>query len=493
MKFQFIGVMFEQWLSVGALSIPRMAAVQILCALLGGCFELNSHSGGKITGQVILEQESNCSGVQAMLFLPVSVDSEELPPDRATVGVEISQQTDFDHRLAAQVATATTGPDGYFQFKEVPQGCYVLVLSKRGFGWRYTFDVSPSCSLPPVHLWKEQQVRGRISEDTTWLADHHYIVRGDIEVAPEVCLTIEPGVWVRFDGYWRFQVRGRLLAKGEQDSPITFTTNQGAWSYHLPQKGDWDRIQFESAEQGNILRWVRVEWANRGISCVDSSPQIQNSIIRHCAESGIAANLFSIPKIERCLIACCGSGVTMETNSAPIIFCNLLLDNEETGIAAKLFSSPQILNNWIAGNSTAVDISYGASALIEHNVIKNGKQGVKANQAKEIEVEHNIVEAQSSAAFYFATGTTVTNFTGNNVVGSLGWYIYLGGGYMPDVVATGNWWGTINRAVIAAKIRDGNDIPPNSRQNLGRVVFEPFESAPVQEAGLLLPSAANDW
>ncbi|OPX31214.1 MAG: hypothetical protein B1H40_04335, partial [Candidatus Latescibacteria bacterium 4484_181] len=335
--------------------------MQILCALLGGCFELSGHSGGKITGQVILEQESNCSGVEAMLFLPVSVDSEELPPERATVGVEISQQTDFDHRLAAQVATATTGPDGYFQFKEVPQGYYVLVLSKRGFGWRYTFDVSPSCSLPPVHLWKEQQVRGRISENTTWLADHHYIVRGDIEVAPEVCLTIEPGAWVRFDGYWRFRVRGRLLAKG-------------------------------------------------------------------------------------CLIACCGSGVTMETNSAPIIFGNLLLNNEETGIAAKLSSSPQILNNWIAGNSTAVDISYGASALIEHNVIKNGKQGVKANQAKEIEIEHNIVEAQSSAAFYFATSTTVTNFTGNNVVGSLGWYVYLGGGYMPDVVATGNWWGTIDRA-----------------------------------------------
>ncbi len=485
--------MVKQWISVRAVDVSRLVAVGILCLLLDGCFNLNGPSGSKITGKVILEQESDCSGVQAMLFLPVSLDSEELPPDRDIVGVEISQQTGFDHRLAAQVATTTTGSDGYFQFKEVPKGYYVLVLSKPGFGWRYTFDVSPSCSLPPVHLWKEEQMRGRISENTTWLADHHYIVKGNVEVAPEVCLTIQPGVWVRFDGYWKFQVEGRLLAKGEQSSPITFTTNQGAWSYRFPQKGDWDRIQFESAGQGSILRWVRVEWASRGISCVGSSPQMENSIIRYCTESGIAANLFSSPKIEKCLIACCGSGVTMETNSAPLIFGNLLLDNEDTGIAAKLSSCPQIVNNWIARNSTGVDISYGASAVIQHNVIKDGKEGVKANQAKEIEIEHNIVEAQSSAAFYFAAGTSVTNFTGNNVADNLGWCVYLGGRHMPDVVARGNWWGTIEQSLIAAKIHDGNDIPPGSEANLGRVVFEPFESAPVQGAGLLLPSAANNW
>ena len=56
-------------------------------------------------------------------------------------------------------------------------------------------------------------VSGIISTDVNWnVTDSPYIVTGNMLVASGSSLTIDPGVHVKFDGYYYLQIEGTLIA-----------------------------------------------------------------------------------------------------------------------------------------------------------------------------------------------------------------------------------------------------------------------------------------
>jgi len=64
-----------------------------------------------------------------------------------------------------------------------------------------------------------------------------YIVIGDVIVPPGHTLTIEPGVEVKFDGYYSIYIDGSLTAVGLAANRISITSNMGT-----PLPGDWKGI-----------------------------------------------------------------------------------------------------------------------------------------------------------------------------------------------------------------------------------------------------------
>ena len=50
-----------------------------------------------------------------------------------------------------------------------------------------------------------------------------YIIKGEINIPDGETLTIEPGVEVIFEGHYKFNVQGRLLAIGTVKDTITFS------------------------------------------------------------------------------------------------------------------------------------------------------------------------------------------------------------------------------------------------------------------------------
>ncbi len=97
-------------------------------------------------------------------------------------------------------------------------------------------------------LQAQTDVSGNVSG--TWtVANSPYIAINNLVLQPADELTIEPGVEIRFDGNFRFDVFGYLLAVGTEADSITFTRNGDT---------DWMSINFaQDTDDNSKLQYCR--------------------------------------------------------------------------------------------------------------------------------------------------------------------------------------------------------------------------------------------
>lgn len=77
-----------------------------------------------------------------------------------------------------------------------------------------------------VILKAQTNVSGGIYATTTWmLSNSPYIVTGNIILFPGKTPTIEPGVEVKFNGYFNIEIRGKLITIGTVNDSISFISN----------------------------------------------------------------------------------------------------------------------------------------------------------------------------------------------------------------------------------------------------------------------------
>src|SRR4030066_92417 len=82
-----------------------------------------------LSGTVHLEGQEDHSGVTVALYNLVEPDTAvvRLQKEFPYVGIPISQQTEFDHRLAEPVYQTKTKADGFFKLSKVDESTYNLV------------------------------------------------------------------------------------------------------------------------------------------------------------------------------------------------------------------------------------------------------------------------------------------------------------------------------------------------------------------------------
>lgn len=99
-----------------------------------------------------------------------------------------------------------------------------------------------------------------ITADYTIPGDCKLTVKSGIEVKEGATLTIEAGAKLSFEaGLKIFVEYGKIVAKGTEDSPITFTSANSS-----PAAGDWEGIYFaDKTSAGNVFDHVVVEYAGK--------------------------------------------------------------------------------------------------------------------------------------------------------------------------------------------------------------------------------------
>ncbi|UZO80616.1 T9SS type A sorting domain-containing protein [Aquimarina sp. ERC-38] len=89
----------------------------------------------------------------------------------------------------------------------------------------------------------QTNISGGIFSNTTFdIANSPYIVTDNVVLFPDVQLTIEPGVEIKFNTGKQMEIRGELIAIGNMTSRIVFTSNNTP-----PSRGDWNGIKIKNS------------------------------------------------------------------------------------------------------------------------------------------------------------------------------------------------------------------------------------------------------
>ncbi|MCK5774533.1 MAG: T9SS type A sorting domain-containing protein [Bacteroidales bacterium] len=128
-----------------------------------------------------------------------------------------------------------------------------------------------------VNLFSQTQVEG--DQFGNWeLQNSPYEVVGEINIPSGEVLTIEAGVEVNFQAYYKFTVNGNLQALGTVTDSIYFTCDS-------PEIG-WGGIRFNETNSINNLDYCRIEFGKTGAEY----PDIHGGAMALIASDVIASN-----------------------------------------------------------------------------------------------------------------------------------------------------------------------------------------------------------
>ncbi len=233
-------------------------------------------------------------------------------------------------------------------------------------------------------------IEGAITQDTVWtLTDSPFVVSKNIIVYPTVTLTIEPGVEVRFGGYFSLNVEGSLSAIGEENNTITFTSNKDQ-----PGTGDWYTIKFSGTEP-STLTYCSIQYAKNATTIESSNVKIENCEIANNSQNGIA--------IE---------------NSIVEIKYNEIANNLESGICITGNNQANIQNNTISANKNGILLTGSSTtgvSITENIVMSNTQSGIQlnVNAYSDLVIVNNILSANNIG--FYITGPANTYITRNSI------------------------------------------------------------------------------
>ncbi len=236
---------------------------------------------------------------------------------------------------------------------------------------------------------KATYVEGLITQDTTWtLVDSPFVLCEDLTINPNVTLTIEPGVRIRFGGVFSLTVLGRLYADGTEKT-IEFTSNN-----QLAEPGDWGAIVFRSVEK-SVMTSCYLTYGTEGIVLQGGNVEIKSSGVYLCSQNGINA-----------------------TSSILTIQDSMVMDNDGNGIVISGTGPVTIRRNTIVGNKNGILITGPATSnvnITENMISANKQNGMRLDTISfdNLAITYNNLSS-NGAGFYISTPSST--YISNNSI-----------------------------------------------------------------------------
>jgi hypothetical protein len=265
----------------------------------------------------------------------------------------------------------------------------------------------------------------------TWSLDGSpYLIEGDITILSGQQLTVDPGVWIEFQGYYALYVQGSLLAEGTENETIMITIHDSTgWHNMNITDGGWHGFRFGySAASSDSSRISYCTFAfGKAIGSNDLDKhggaigvyQYPDLAVSNCIfyrnaaqETGGAIAVNSVPvNLQQNSFWNCkaynGGAVSLSYSSSHI-YNNVFVDNhaENSGGAIVMYMNcnPDINTNLLAGNFA----DYGGGIQVEINcnpILRNNL--IYSNVAY---VEGGGVDLEGNCQALFINNTIVENF-----------------------------------------------------------------------------------
>ncbi len=246
--------------------------------------------------------------------------------------------------------------------------------------------VNEICRLLGIEGFMPRIEKGANVSGTWTQANSPYYIDKNLTIPDNATLVIEPGVEIRFMGYYFLLVHGTLIAEGEQGDSILFTINDKQYGYNIygwdlnSELGAWQGIYFENFGQmedndTSVIKHCIIEYAkstkyayrlNGGAINIDNTGKvrIENSVIRYNSSIEL------------------GGGIALDYRAPVLLKNSYIFDNtarDGGGLYIGNASLARVENNTFYRN---IANSYGggirvigSQATILNNIIANNYAG----------------------------------------------------------------------------------------------------------------------
>ena len=286
----------------------------------------------------------------------------------------------------------------------------------------------------------ETQVSGNIITNTTWSKSNGpYIITGTVQVYPNVTLMIEPGVVIKFNLMAGLKIGGKLIARGLEDEPITFTANVNP----VPVPFYWNSIEF-------------VDPCVTTLFDPDGNYLLSGSILENCIIEfgrGITTTQSKCnPFITKSTFNT--SGIRLDWGASPII----IKDNDiNNGFIWAKSNKVNILNNSISKTFQGWDIvAEGENVAVSNNTVASGSIRVGG----QCSITNNHIEGGGICTGYDGCGDLSRSgycYISDNILSGFGGITLNYGGYISNNDIQG-YYGILVRNLNETTTIIGNTI-----------------------------------
>ena len=290
-----------------------------------------------------------------------------------------------------------------------------------------------------------------ISQNTTWDADT-IRVNCDVYVNSGVTLTITPGTYVKFMGYYKIDVKGRILAIGTSTERITFSiaNNTNFYTTHVDSfaMGGWKGISFDFTSNANDTSkfvFCNIHYAKGDRKTTLSTTSYGGAFYMYNFSKVLISNC----NISNNLAGYYGGAIYLESSS-PVIMNNIFANNSvlttgsNYGYGGAIYlddSDPKIINNTIVNNKSSNNgggiYIWSSSPLMANNIIYGN---VAINYVP------NCGIAGSSAPAFYNNNIEggYSNINGNNMIAVYSNNIAISSEFLSPSTASGARYDGIN-------------------------------------------------
>jgi len=476
--------------------------VLILAFLCNSC-STNANKG-TISGTVMLVNDTDnpslnpvdYAGVTVALYKIAVLDTTlvRINQQYPQIGVQITQETEFDHRNFNPLKVVTTDAEGKFNFPSLTAGTYNLVLWKTDWGIRYLCSVraeeKENNNLGTIELYPATSYDSPlVNEPTIFKSDHSYFVLTDVnfmssvEFQPRTQIFINPAAMLKF--------YGAVITPEFTSSQDMWKITSGKEIYSTAQVTmDFDSyysiVNFYG-EQVNI----KSGFVRYGSSAISTANIINNNfhylVFRDCG-TALTINQGNVDVGYLLCSNCENAGLEYTANVetyfdvsiSRCIFNNII----QRGVSIEWADGYNINNCYFINNSNTAIRAKHCYGFIAHNEFFMGSYHIFLGSSSNI-LGGNQIHYNN----FFNASTTIrpignlNNISNNNFYMPSFYFIdilYIAPTYSvvtSDVNATNNYWSVDE---VSQYLGDAEDDPRCPYH----IIYLPKHENPVREAGI---------
>ncbi len=424
------------------------------------------------SGTVTLEGKTDHSGVKVSLYKPVVLDTAlvRINQQYPNIGVQISQETEFDHREHTPVYTTTTNSTGHWQIDGVNPGTYNVVAENDSFGWMYVYSqISGNVNMS---LKKAERLSGSYSGTKTF-------ENAFIEIEENTVFDSNSQIYLEGKNFFIFNSSSNLTING------TFNVLNNASAYFFKISDTTTaKIIFENQSDLKLENVFTIN--NMQFLFSRSITNISNSIFKNENSYAIRTNQ-TIVTIQNSIFKFSYLGCITDQTSNSLIEKNIFVNNTKN---LEIFSINSVLirTNYFGKSQLNLNIIV-SDANIEFNVFYNSTADINISDISNVDIRNNsFINSERNIRLIPVSHQnnqieiTVNN---NNFIDTDIYAIEIGSRTLKtdSLNAINNYWGTTSEDIIQEKIYDGNDVPLSNEKKY--VKYKPFSFSELDTVGII--------